>query len=201
MTFYLGEIVHNATYRFFAPILNTFSQTFLQQYRQVVPHVMAYAIGDVSFDKAKNKQHHYLLFVAFNVHGKFIPEKKLYVNAKQGRLQFKAFLDYIKKSKYYYDDYVIDSVIHAVVIKVPSEYNEVYDNFVKGKYSKMYREGLLMKLFSNRDNLAVLRKEKYYQEVFREKIKHKFGVTDKYLPDIDDDTELEFPPNKKEDWL
>jgi hypothetical protein len=201
MTFYLGEIVYNVTYRFFAPILNTFNQTFLQNYRQVVPHVMAYAIGDVLFDKAKGKKHKYLLFVAFNIHGKFIPNKKIYVNAKEGRRTFKAFLDYIKKSKYYYDDYIIDSVIHAVVIKIPDEFKTTYDNFVVGKYSKMYKDNLLKVLFSNKDNLAVLKKERHYQEVFKEKIKSKFGVTDKYLPDIDDDTELELPPNKKEDWL
>ena len=201
MVFYLGKITYNVTYRFLAPVLNTFNSTFLQEYRNVTPHVMAYAIGDVKYDRAKRKQHQYLLFVAFNINGKFIPEKATYLNKKDGRLKFKAFLDYFKKSKYYYDDYIIDPIMHCVVIKLPKEFNETYDNFVNGKYSKLYKNSLVDLLFNNKDNLSVLKKDPEYREVFRERIKQKFGVTDKHLPDIDDDTELEFPPNTLEDWL
>jgi hypothetical protein len=205
----LGKFVVNPTARFLVPIMNTFTATFLQHFHLVKQHLLGFAVGDIKYDKAKRQVHSYLLFTAFSINGYYDEKKKRFVNIKGGRALFKKFLEYLKTTRYYYDDYIYDDNIHVVVISLPSEYNLSYDKFLQGVYSKMYKDSQIKLMFNDKENLAVLKKEASYREVFKEKLKKRFSVEygsyKSTVPDdiivVDEKSELELPPTKDTDWL
>lgn len=209
MILQLGQLVINPTARFLTPILNTFTSTFLQHFQLVRGHLLGFAVGDLCYDKAKKRVHKYLLFTAFSVNGIYDVKKKRFLNTKAGRQVFKSFVEFLKKTRYYYDDYIYDDNIHVVIISLPEEYNTTYDNFIQGIYSKMYKDNQIKMLFQDKGNIAVLKKLPEYREVFKEKVKRQFSVefgsykstvSDDNVT-VPDDAELEFPPNKYSDWL
>lgn len=209
MTLELGKIFINPTARFLTPILNSFNTTFLQHFNLVRNHLLGFAIGDVKYDKAKKKNHKYLLFTAYSVNGSYDYTRKRFLNGKGGRTAFLNFLKQIRKSSYYYDDYIYDEKIHIVVYNLPEKYNKAYDEFIKGKYSKMFSEEEIKELFTHEDNIAVLKKLPQYKEIFINQVKRTFSVKvgsyNSVVPEeiivIDENTEFELPPSKETDWI
>lgn len=193
MKLLLGHILTNSTARFLSPILNTFNSSFLANFKPVQKHVLGYAIGDVKYDKAKNKKHTYLLFIICDINGVFLPDKQRYLNIDTGRKIFDNFITNVKKSSYYYDDYILDGVAHCVILQIPKEWYTVYDNFIKGHYSKMYSKTQIKAFFSSKDNIGVLTKDAEYKSIFVEKLNEKFNTHVK-PEDLPDDIELEVPP-------
>jgi len=205
----LGKIFINPTARFLTPIFNSYNITFLQNFNLVRNHLLGFAIGDVKYDKAKKKEHSYLLFAAYSVNGSYDCTRKRFLNSKNGKTIFLNFLKSIRKSSYYYDDYIYDEKIHIVIYSLPQQYNKSYDEFIKGKYSKMFSEEEIKELFTHEDNIAVLKKLPHYKETFINQIKYKFSVKEgnykSTVPDeiivIDENTEFELPPTKETDWI
>lgn len=204
----LGNIVINPTARFLAPILSTFTTQFLQNFNLIRTSLLGFAIGDLSYDKAKKQTHNYFLFIVVSVNGVYDTKKNRFLSSKQSRIVLKQVLGYFKTTSYYYDDYIYDDNIHVIVIKLPQEFNQAYDNFIKGKYSAMYSDAEIKILFSDKNNIAILKKLPEYKETFKEKIKQRFGVSiGNYKSEIPDEiintdnTEFELPPSKNTDWL
>ncbi len=209
MILQLGQLVINPTARFIAPIMNTFTSTFLQNFNLIRGHLLGFAIGDLLYDKAKKRVHKYLLFTAFSVNGIYDTKKKRFLNYKAGRALFANFLTFLKKTRYYYDDYIYDDNIHVIVFALPEEYNITYEKFLQGKYSQMYKDNQIKLLFQDKGNIAILKRLPEYKEVFKEKVKRQFSVEfgsyKSHVKDedviVDDKTELELPPTKYSDWL
>lgn len=118
---------------------------------------------------------------------------------------FIDFITWIKLQDYYVTDYcfdaeIIDSEKHMVVIKIPKEYNNAYDQFIKGNYSLMYSDKDLKKLFSNNNRkkeLNILTKDITIFEDFTEKVNKEFDTKIKF--DYNDMLELELPLKKSEE--
>lgn len=193
MKLILGHVLTNATGRFLSPMLNTFNSSFQANFKPIHKHILAYAVGDLRYDKAKQIKHKYLLFIVCNINGVFLPDKQRYLSIENGRKIFDNFLKYVKSSSYYYDDYILDSIGHCVVLQIPKDWYKVYDSFIKGEYSKMYSKVQVKAMFSNKDNISVLTKDAEYRPVFVEKLNKKFGTNLK-VDDLPPDIELEVPP-------
>lgn len=193
MQLLLGHILTNSTARFLSPILNTFNSSFLANFKPVQKHVLGYAIGDVKYDKAKHQKHTYLLFIICDINGVYLPDKQRYLQIENGRKIFTGFLDSVKKSSYYYDDYILDGTAHCVILEIPKEWYIAYDNFIKGHYSKMYTKTQIKAFFSSKDNIGVLTKDSEYKEIFVEKLNQRFNTHVK-PEDLPADIELEVPP-------
>lgn len=193
MKLLLGHILTNSTARFLSPILNTFNSSFLANFKPVQKHVLGYAIGDVKYDKAKHQKHTYLLFIICDINGVYLPDKQRYLQIENGRKIFTGFLDSVKKSSYYYDDYILDGTAHCVILEIPKEWYIAYDNFIKGHYSKMYSKTQIKAFFSSKDNIGVLTKDAEYKSIFVEKLNKKFNTHVK-PEDLPADIELEVPP-------
>lgn len=94
----------------------------------------------------------------------------LFDNSKA--LNFNEFLKFIEKEEAFIFDYQVDTNYHMVVLKVPDEFLNTYENFRNSKYSKMYNSEFLNKNLNNpstEQTYSVLAKtekrKKYLQEL------------------------------------
>lgn len=114
---------------------------------------------------------------------------------------FNSCLEHLKTKEYYVTDYFVyqdtstsfTKSNHMIVVKVPSEYNVAFDNFVKGRYSKMYSKDSISKLFVKNKFLTdykhFLLKTKTSLLTFKNTICEEFGMT---IPELKDFNPTEY---------
>ena len=130
----IGKIYINKTWRFLTPCLNIYGENFIQKFNSI----FKLAVG-VQDEYDKNKIEHCLYVL---------------INKDYQPKSFQNFLSWFKLQDYYVKDYIYDADInnyhrHMIVLKIPKEFKNSYNYFLKGQYSKMYSNVFVNKVFKN----------------------------------------------------
>jgi hypothetical protein len=133
----IGKQYVNKTWRFLVPCLRGHGTTFVNKFNPLFK--LAVGIHDTYLDGStiSNGRNIYILI-----------DKKYKPN------EYEKFMDYIKYQDYFKGEYCPDSEVvssrkHIVIIEVPKQFNNAYDNFLQGKYSKMYSDDELKILYAS----------------------------------------------------
>jgi len=205
----------NKTARYILPIVDAYSNEFKYQWRNVNPGLLASAIGDVKYDKAKGRQVDYALFMLYDINGAFDVNSREYKDTLLGRTMFNSFLKFCRKYTHYIDDYyftgfqqgsrISQQHLCCVITAIPKRYHGAYDNFLKGAYSKMFSSDDLQSLFITPKRAdgktnpiwSILTKDKEYRKQFEAVVNETFNTN----VTIADDRELDFPLRMEDEKL
>lgn len=96
---------------------------------------------------------------------------------------YKNTSTWLRHQPYYVDDYPFDDVLagrrQMFIIRIPEEFNESYDEFLFSRYSRMYTEEQIDKLYgedSRHGATDVLRRTTTGYMEFMDKIENSFGT-------------------------
>lgn len=180
----IGRYYVNKTWKYLLPIIKSFGNTFLVKYSSI------WKLGTGIYDHSFN--------------GKYIDDKLLFIlfDKKVKPKIFNNILEYFKYQDYYHSDYAYDDIeegrMHMVVFKVPEQYYDAYDFFMKGQYSQMYSEDEISFLFkATEKGLDVMHRteEAYNRMIVNTKKSFNVDITKNDLIGA----ELDFPiENNKE---
>lgn len=190
MKIVLGEVYLNRTRLYLTPIVNTYGKTLTARLNQTA--ILAWGLYDVLYLKAKGKselKHH--LFVLQDPGGKYSANLERYINRTAGAKIYNAWLEYVRSTRYYVDDYVFEPLIkndhhgHMVMFQIPDRFRGAYDRFLEDKFSEMYNKNNLedlkirKKLPTGSESVVwkVLTKQEDYKEEFIEKINRLYGTS------------------------
>jgi hypothetical protein len=168
----------NKTKKYLLPILKFYGADFVLYANNACK--VACGIGDSIAEKV-GLEYQKHLFIVFN--SKIAPE------------YFIKFLNWIREQPYYTDDYVYGNILkspfHMVVLEIPLQFNDSFDNFKKGKYSKMYEKKDMDQLFLMHPDLkgVFLRNPEMKME-FLKRVNLDFGTE---LDDFEGDFEVDYP--------
>lgn len=193
-----GKLFENRTLYYLYPCLKDYGSNFISKLNSVFK--LAVGIRD---NYHNNKIKSLYLLISHNYGNSNI-------SSTTYRKSFKNFLNYIREHSSYITDYPVNfNESHMIVIKFPEKYYIAYDNFLLGKYSKMYDksqidfiypiQGISEKtLKRNLLSRAVINKNRTGLEHYKKVIKEEFNVI---LQDSDcmDNREFDIPYNKKEE--
>lgn len=213
----LGKFyARNKTARYILPIIESYSNEYKYQFREINPGLLASAIGDIKYDAAKGKKTEYALFMLFDINGAFDVNTRQHSQPILGRTKFNGFLKWVRNYTYYVDDYYFRELsetradnkqnhLCCVITKIPKRYHGAYDRFLESAYSKMYSEEdlrslhILPNLADKRANpiWSILTKDSAYKKEFERSVNAQFGTN----VVIQDDRELDIPIRKKDEWL
>lgn len=191
----LGELFQNKTRRFLVPSLKGHGPVFTKKFNEDVCK-LAFGIHDVIVDnyfEIRNRRPIFMLCDRM-----VLPRK------------FDSFLDWIRYQHYYIVDYPFEATgrfsrKHMIVVEVPEQYRDAWDNFCLGKYSEMYSLEEIEYLFKQRKSpdleaISVLSKDPRHLDHFVSKVEREFGTKVDKLDFLD--AELEFPYSlNKEDEI
>ena len=185
----LGKIYVNKTYKYLLPCLKMHGPTFVVKLNSIFN--LAFGLHDCLLDGSDYQQQKLI----------YILSDKLYQPAK-----FQNFLNYVKCQDYYVTDYAYDDIEkgrkHMVVIKFPEKYNDIYDKFKKGKYSKMYCKDEIEQFFPKDSEVKrILVKSLSMRDVFIQKVFDSFGTTLSHKDLKDENIEYDFPPEKQKEFF
>lgn len=123
---------------------------------------------------------------------------------------FQNFMDWIKHQEYYVTDYVYDSILenhsrkHMIVLAFPLELEHAYDNFLLGKYSKMYTRTEIVQFFAEENKTParnVLTRAYIAKLQFTQLIKKEFDVVLEEQDFKNEVFEYDIPPIKEEEFF
>lgn len=190
-----GSIFMNRTRKYLFPVLKAYGSDFSFKINSLVK--VAVGIGDVVVNRC-GIQHENHLFIL--------------VDTLPNHSQFVSLLDDIRRHEAYEDDYVYGNILnsrfHMIVVRVPDNYLNSFDNFKRSQYSKMYSDEDLSKLFlfnsgevskEYKDIRHVLIKDHNYKFEFAKLIQKEFDIPEFNFQDIDDSAELDFQILDKEE--
>lgn len=212
----LGKFyMRNKTAKYILPIVDTYSNEFKYQFKNVNRGLLASAIGDIKYDDAKGKVTEYALFLLYDINGAFDANTRQHVEPLLGRTMFNQFLKYCRSYTYYLDDYYFrpftdtpnfkEQHLCCVITRVPKKYHGAYDKFLQSAYSRMYNEEDLKALHVvpvRADNKAnpiwkVLTKDASYKKEFERNVNDYYGTN----VVIDDDREFDLPIRKADEYF
>lgn len=193
-----GKLFENRTLYYLYPCLKDYGSNFISRLNSVFK--LAIGIGD---NYHNNKIKSLYLLISHNYGNSNI-------SSTTYKKSFKDFLNYIREHSSYIADYPVNfNESHMIVIRFPERYYIAYDNFLLGKYSKMYDkseidfiypiQGISEKtLKRNLVSRSVISKNKTGLKHYKKVIKEEFDVI---LQDSDcmDNREFDIPYNKKEE--
>lgn len=143
---------HNRTRLYINPVFKAYGNDFVNNIRKF--STMASGIGDADV-------YHDGIFFLFNVERSNI------------RSFLKDFI-YFRRHHSYIDDYLfgdlVYSKLHMLVLKLPPQYRNAKDAFVKGAYSQMYNEITIKKYFPEGHTRSVLLKDRNAIEILADNL-------------------------------
>jgi len=150
----------NTTYLLLAPQLSYYGVDFVQDLLSLKP--VFYGIG------YKRLKHRKLVVAVLN------------------RTKVQSFFDNYKRVVIKKEETIgsNNNIVGILTIKIPDRFHSAYDNFMRGRYSKMYTTEEIDNLYTHDDRLRILNK-KYYilaKDIFsrskslKQKIENKIGV-------------------------
>ncbi len=195
-----GEVFMNKTYKYLLPIVNTYSKEFIYQYNMVSESLLACGVNDVLYESAINEKNTHLLFLIYDVNGKFDATKKMYHDLKIGKSTFNQYLSFVRNYTHYINDYYFDNIKgnrHCVILKVPTKYKQAYDKCLESKFSLMFTKSELTELKINAKTRSgkpdlrylVLTKDNSYRQQFEQLVNETFDTNIR----LEKDVELDFP--------
>ena len=169
----IGKYYVNKTWRFLLPCLRGHGDSFVSRFQPLFK--LAVGIHDTLLDGSDISK-------GRNI---YIMIDKLY---KPDLVN--AFMNWVKYQEYYKGDYCPDSDFVksrkiVIIIEVPKMFNNAYDMFLKGRYSKMYSPEHSKILFSHPDrkkeldilNLSPKSKEDFIG-IIRDEFDTNISITD-----------------------
>jgi hypothetical protein len=118
--------MYNRTFEYLVPIVRTFGDEFLYNYRDTIKQ--GFAVQDYCLtERSKFK-----IFIKFKIN-----------------YSFNRLLDYLEDKSYFYKTYEtsIKGDEAVIVFNIPEEYHNAYLHFLNGHFSKMYNERQLKLLY------------------------------------------------------
>ena len=172
----IGKWYLNKTWKFLLPCLRGHGSIFVNKFNPIFK--LAAGVHDTLLDGAEMSEGRNLLILCDKKH----QEKNFYM-----------FLNWLKLQPYYKGDYCPDADIksrkHIIIIQIPTQFNNSYDCFLRGEYSKMYTGEQLDTLFTHPDRqneLEILKKDKKAATRFVEELKLEFDLDETEKINIDD---------------
>lgn len=121
----------NRTHLYLSNVLNTYPNTFINEFNKSINSLRAFYIFDLAYYKAKKWEK---------------PDTILFLEYQKGK-ELGTFLRFLRKFKGYRDDYSIDLKSRVgVILDIPDEFKKSLVPFLNGEYSKMYTEKELTKI-------------------------------------------------------
>jgi len=176
------KVINNKTFMFLVPILRYYGDNFINYINNI--DRVAFGISQKGIDYKNDRPIFILINSSFNT--KF----------------FNEFLQWIRTKSFYITDYIFgnanNSDYHMIVIKTPDVFKDAYDNFIIGKYSKMFDEKDINTYFKSNVSKKILKKSKGEYLLVKE-IKDEFDVEINIKDVIENPDKYEFslPPLKK----
>lgn len=193
MNIELGKLFSNRTSKYLVPALNYYGPTLKTKLNLVFK--LAFGIHDSLLDGS-------------HLEG----QKNIFIlTDKLVRPDlFQNFMDWIKHQEYYVTDYVYDSILenhsrkHMIVLAFPPLLEHAYDNFLLGKYSKMYTKTEIVQYFSEENKVPaknVLTRAYMAKLQFTQLIKKEFDVVLEEQDFKNEVFEYDIPPIKEEEFF
>lgn len=183
MNIKIGEIYVNKTWRFLLPCLKGHGDNFVRKFNPVFKLGMGISdhyLKDTDYCKEKNV---------------FIMIDKAYHEKLS-----EDFITWLSYQPYYKHDYSIGSRKHMIIISIPSIFENAYEQFLLGNYSKMYTLEEIALLFSTKDRKTeydIITKNILIEEDFIKRVNTEFGTSvSSFNEPI---KEYEFPLNMEEE--
>lgn len=184
----LNNLYLNKTWRFLIPCLKGHGAAFIERFDPLFK--LAVGVGDSFLEKAPVLEDKKPLFIM--------------IDKEFNKTQVTYFLNWVQYQSYFITEYcpcpeIETSRRHMIVIAVPKIYNDAYDHFLKGRYSKMYSENDIEFLFSSQFRIKekeILSQTSTALKEHLDNVKKEFGSIpngSKHIP------EYELPPKKKEE--
>ena len=203
-------MILNKTYKYLSPLINGLNKLERDYLTNSWNSIKIMAVSDIDYLVAyKTEEIRHCLFIVFDINGEYISSKKCYKNVASGRKQLSNLLSYFKKSKYYVTDYLYkeyNTPEHVLVLKLPEQMYEAWENFMQSKYSKMYNDNLrkqclepLYKHYKNsfEHRYFILTKDEKYRKTFENIINKEYNTTIV----LEDDREFDFPIKLEDEIL
>lgn len=193
----IGKIFMNRTRKYLFPLVKQYGSDFTFRINSLFK--VAMGIGDIVAEKCG-----------------FVHEKHLFilVDSKYEPHIFRKTLEMLRQHPAYEDDYVFGNIsnsrFHMIVIKIPEEYLPTLQMFKESKFSKMYSEQDIRKLFNFEKRKGTDRKlyesayrvlihDHNYKIEFAQQLRDEFDIPDISVTDIADDKEYDLPIKKIEE--
>jgi len=181
----VGKTYKNKTWNYLAPCLRFFGNDFMSKFSKI----RLFGIGLA--DGMCLAQHE----------GKCL---YLMVDTKYQERFAEQFIEFCSLQDYFVRDYSPSKINnprrHMIVLELPKRLHKTYDAFVAGKYSKMFTEKQVEKLFTNgerREFGKVLKKDMECLKTHVDNINKEFGTTLNYYECLHHDYDL--PPQAHEE--
>lgn len=199
-----GKLYENRTWKYLYPCLKHYGEELNKYLSSFLK--LAIGLGDNNVEKDEDFNSIYILL-----------DTNLPLSTGKARQEYKdklsKFLDWVSYQDYYISDYIFDTSMHMVVLKIPEEHNNSYFHFIKGEFSEMYNPKSITKYFKYisipnkelelrhnnklKDIKSVFNKDKKYIHVFVNRVNKDFNtdVGVEYFQEA----ELDYPLKKKEE--
>jgi hypothetical protein len=186
-----GKLYKNRTYTYLYPILKYYGDNFKSRINKIIK--LGVGIKDTNYDCRGDRCIFILLQSKNNLNPNY--DKNL-----------QEFLDWIKTQDYYKSDYIFSNINknrHMIVLKIPTIFNKSFDNFILGKYSKMFSKNIIETYFkdtplsNNKRIRSVLNKDSKYLQSFVDIINKEFNTS--ISKDRLTHIELDYPLNYKKE--
>lgn len=136
-----NTLIKNKTYNYLLPCLKYYGKEDFNKFKSFL--ILGAGINDMNIYVKNNN----CIFLLYNLSpGLPYAEQKAYY------LSFAEFLDTIRTKSYYVNDYLFNCSTHnahMVVIKIPDEHEDSFQEFIAGNYSKMYSKECIYKYFED----------------------------------------------------
>ena len=139
MQIYTGNFYLNRTFKYLYPALTLYGNELIDKLRILTK--LAVGIGDSSIHIEKQCIYVLLDTTTSNI------------SFDSYRIKIQQFLEWIREQPYYISDYLCNlseyNNYHMVVIEFPRNHHTIFNNFIKGRYSRMYTREEIYSIFGN----------------------------------------------------
>lgn len=184
----IGKIYENKTWKFLVPCLRYLGEEFVNRFKPVFK--LAVGVYDTILDGTP-----------------FEGGRKIFllIDTKIQPQSYKVFYSWIKEQDYYVLDYYRDALNaeprqKMIVLEFPEAHKQVYDSFIKGSYSKMFKNTEADKIYtspSRKRELQIVKKQN--NSFLLESIKKEFNAELNILDFKEEIEEFELPLKGKEE--
>lgn len=183
MEIQLGNIYINKTKKYLLPCLKEYGEEFINKIENLFK--LGIGIGDFNLiEMGITLDRHIFILVDTNL----------------SRKHFNSTIKWLRSQEYFAFDYSFDDIhnghLHMIVIKLPEKYHETHSKFTNGKFSEMYSSEDLEKLFSNKEELKIFKKDEDYKVQFVSQVNEIYWTN---VDPVEWTGELDFPINESEE--
>lgn len=125
-----NRIFQNKSYKYLFPLVRNYGLNFITRFNNVMK--LGVFIKDMNYSNPRVKSHCLYFVIKSPDENNVIKRYEFELNA------FNDFVEFVKYQQYYVTHYPIDINKYVFVLKVNSELNQAIDEFIGGRFSKMF---------------------------------------------------------------